>query len=591
MTTGTGTRSVGFRQNPFTSVGFRLGAAFLLVVMLVTVPLTVWLYHYAHGVVEERAQRAVTSLLEHDHGVLQSSVANHDYWQLFRLTRSLASPDYIVSAAVVDDNGRLLAHSEPSSYSSGASFVPPPNAGVERIPIRGMRGVIGELIIEWNHDALSTGFAPVRRAILLVTGAFAVLAGALGVGAALLWRNRLLRILGRAGSGPTRTLGLSSAGNGVGQIANTGAGDELDALEHRLVQALAELRVSQWILDSVQEYVLLVDAGGSIHHINRAVDEICTCGSCFLGRNLVDVILPRDRAGLSRALAEKTSGTLETEVVTCTSRFPALISFRHAEDMAAVTITDLTEYHRLKSRVEKLRALSILGEMSTELTHEVKNDMAPVRLLCQTAPLPEEDRRVILRSLDRINELVDDFMAFVRGEEQPTRVLSLRTMLHECCGKLSGQARMKDVTLDVDAPDAQVELPPGGFRMVVTNLVRNAIQAAPSGGHVWVEAGLAPDGAVSLSVADDGPGISPQIADRLFEPFVTSREGGTGLGLALAYRHVTQAGGSIGHAPRPAGGTVFTVRWVAGSAMADRAQPPSLAPPPQEGPSSGAGGR
>jgi signal transduction histidine kinase len=551
-----------FHRNPFSGIGVRLAATFLLVVLMVTIPLTIWLYQYAHDLIEERTQAVVASLLEHDHGLVAASVATHDYWQLFRLARSLAGPDYIASAAVLDEYGNLLAHSDPAVYGVYAPYSPPPDASAEYIPIMGLRGMIGELVLVWNHEAMSASFAPVRRAIVVVTGAFALLACLLGVAVALLWRSRLLRILGRAGAHQGMALHFAGSGGspGGGQGNLSVRGDELDMLEHELIQAFDQLRLSEWILNSVQEYVLLIDSHGYIRHVNRQVEALWACGGCR-GQHIRELCAGSDYAELARQLEERDSGTLETPLVICKYRFPALISFRRSDDMTVVTITDLTEYQDLKERVAKLRALSTLGEMSSELSHEIKNDIAPIKLLCQTASLPDEDKRVMLRSINRIDELVNDFMDFVRGDEQEVAVLSLREALKDCYGKFGNMAEEEGITLSVSTADMPVEIPPGGFRMVVANLVRNAIQMVPPGGRVWVEARVAPDGATELVVSDNGPGVAPHIRDRLFEPFVTGREGGTGLGLALVYRHMIQMGGSIDHAPREGGGTVFTVRW------------------------------
>jgi signal transduction histidine kinase len=540
----------------------RLAATFFLVVLMVTIPLTIWLYQYAHGLIEERTQAVVASLLEHDHGLVASSVATHDYWQLFRLARSLAGPDYIASAAVLDEYGNLLAHSDPAAYGVYAPYNPPPDASAEYIPIMGLRGMVGELVLVWNHAAMTASFAPVRSAIIVVTGVFALLACLLGVAVALLWRSRLLRILGRAGA--HQGMVFHFAGSGGSPAGGQGDllvhGDELDVLEHELIQAFDQLRLSEWVLNSVQEYVLLIDSQGYIRHVNRKVEALRECGRCR-DQHISELCAGSDYPELARQLEERDSGTLETSLVICKYRFPALISFRRSDDMTVVTITDLTEYQRLKERVAKLRALSTLGEMSSELSHEIKNDIAPVKLLCQAADLSDDDRRVMLRSINRIDQLVNDFMDFVRGEEQEVTVLSLRKALKDCYGKFANMAEAEGITLSISATDTPVEVSPGGFRMVVANLVRNAIQAAPPGGRVWVEARVTPDGTIELVVSDNGPGVAPHIRERLFEPFVTGREGGTGLGLALVYRHILQVGGSIDHAPREGGGTVFTVRW------------------------------
>lgn len=550
-----------FDRSFVTGIGGRLAALFLAVVLLISIPVGLWVYYSAYELAERHARNALHSVLEHDLGLLHTSITQHDHWELFRFTRSLAQPDYVHSAVVLDKEGRLLAHSDPERYAQrDRSFVPPSDASAEHIAIQGLAGPVGELILTWNKDALDNAFTPARSALVMVVGLFSLLAVGLGLLIALLWRRRLRRILAHTGDA------AASFGGRPVDSRTAVHGDELDALEDRLIGALGQLRLSQWLLDSVREYVLLVDDQGRICHANGTTRQLCHCDRRCVGRNITQMVSAEARGELREALANGRTGTLETEVHTCGGNFPALLSYRHAGDQGVISITDLTEYRRLKDRVEKLRALSVLGKMSTELTHEIKNDMAPAKLLCQTAGMEEADREVMLRSLDRVDELVEDFMAFVRGEQQPLRTVRLRTALDEWSAGLRNQARNRNVRLEVDVEDVEVRVSPGSLRMIFTNLVRNAVQAVPEGGCVWIEARLVAEGELYLSVRDNGPGVPDRVRDRLYEPFVTTREEGTGLGLALVYRHVTQAGGAIAHESLPEGGTRFTVHCPAHAA-------------------------
>ncbi len=554
-----------FDRSFVTGIGGRLAALFLAVVLLVSIPVGLWVYYSAHELAERHARNALQSLLEHDQGLLRTSITRRDHWELFRFTRSLAQPDYVYSAVVLDEEGRLLAHSDPARYAQpDRPFVLPSDARAERIAIQGLAGPAGELILVWNEAALRNAFTPARSALVMVVGFFSLLAVGLGLMIALLWRRRLRRILAHTGDTAT------SFGMRPVESRTSARGDELDALEERLVGALDQLRLSQWLLDSVREYVLLVDEQGRICHANGTTSQLCRCDRRCVGRNITQMVSTEARGELREALANGRTGTLETEVHTCGGHFPALLSYRHTGDQGVISVTDLTEYRRLKNRVEKLRALSVLGKMSTELTHELKNDIAPAKLLCQTAGMEEADREVMLRSLDRVDELVEDFMAFVRGEQQPVRAIRMHAAFKEWSAGLRNQARNRDVSLELDVEDVEVRVSPGSLRMVFTNLVRNAIQAVPDGGRVWVEVRLEADGGLYLSVRDDGPGIPDRVRDQLYEPFVTTREEGTGLGLALVYRHVTQAGGAIAHESLPEGGTRFTVRCPVHAAVSER---------------------
>lgn len=534
-------------------IGARLAVSFLLVVMLVLLPSLFWFYHYAQSLTESRIQHTLRSVLEHDYSLLQSSVENRDHWQLFHLVRSMASPEHIVSVAVVDHEGQLLAHSNPQSYSQ-------PNLqlliteGYERIPIEGMRGLLGELLILRDDSVLRAYFAPVKRGILLVSLAFALLAGGLGIVVAWLWRRRLDRILALTDVRPGDLL----------LQPQESQGDELDQLEQQLIFSIEQLRISRWILDSVKESVLLVDESGKIHHANLAARTLCQCEGCQ--HDLLHMLDPEAVEAVQTLLRQRVVTSIKVQMKVCDQAFPALLSCRHYEGldstgMVVVTISDLSDLERLQGRMEKLRALSLMGEMSTEVTHEIRNDLAPVKLLCETAEFPEEDRQIMLASLNRIDGLIDSFMSFVRGKQQPQEYRSLCLLMQRSCDVLKSLAQAQKVHLSLQVTDQEVLIRAGAFSLVVVNLVRNALQAVDQGGHVWVVADVNEEGLINLVVEDDGPGIPAALRDDIFEPFVSFREGGTGMGLALVLRHVDEAGGKVVCQERSAGGTLFKVSW------------------------------
>jgi len=107
-----------------------------------------------------------------------------------------------------------------------------------------------------------------------------------------------------------------------------------------------------------------------------------------------------------------------------------------------------------------------------------------------------------------------------------------------------------------DLPAAQFD--EGQIRQALLNLVRNAAEAMPGGGHVWLRT-RSEQGRVVVEVADDGPGIPPELRERLFDPFVSTKQGGTGLGLALTHQIVKDHGGAIRVSSTPGQGATFTL--------------------------------
>jgi len=145
---------------------------------------------------------------------------------------------------------------------------------------------------------------------------------------------------------------------------------------------------------------------------------------------------------------------------------------------------------------------------------------------------------------------------------------------------VAGRAKRQGVQIDCDAPDKPVYIAAdiGQMRQVLLNLLLNALDAVPAGGKVGIEirdtdrgTGRPKDNGaggsdamlrrwLSIRVSDTGCGLPPELGDRIFEPFVTSKETGLGLGLPICKRIVDAHGGEILAANRPEGGAVFTVR-------------------------------
>ncbi|MBK5944683.1 ATP-binding protein [Halorhodospira halophila] len=432
---------------------------------------------------------------------------------------------------------------------------------IEAAVERAVEGADARMILD--AAVVSEAFDRVRGLAILVVGLSALLAAGIGALIAARWRARMRGIVEQGHRRARRAQGGGEQpARCPGSPRPRPGEDELDTVERQLLNTVDQLGRSQWLLDSVEDMVMLVDAHGTIRHGNAAIGT--RCASCPVadcqGASVPDILgnglWLRIRNGIERS----GSGTFEQELPFEGRHCPALVSYRVLGELILIKITDLSEYRRLHEHLEKLQALSTLGEMATELAHDIKNSIVPVRLLCEVAPLETEDREAIFRSLDHIHELVNDFMAFGCGRSSERRSGALTEILQSWTTVLRNEAQTKGVNLSAEIADAPVELP-GGFRIVYANLVRNAVQAVPAGGRVQVDARVDERGTLVLEVTDDGPGIPPSLRERLFEPFATSRTDGTGLGLALVRRYVEEAGGEVACDSTPGAGTTFTVHW------------------------------
>lgn len=215
----------------------------------------------------------------------------------------------------------------------------------------------------------------------------------------------------------------------------------------------------------------------------------------------------------------------------------------------------------LRAEIERLRPLAELGRMSATVAHEVRNPLAGIsanaELLRESLTRPDDLEAVdiILGEVERLSRLVTDLLHYTRERAPAKRPLDLARLVRQVADLASAEAGKAGVEVVAEGRGLAVgdeEL----SRQALLNLVRNAVQASPAGGRVDLRA----DGA-SVSVADRGHGVPETIRPRLFEPFVTGRTRGLGLGMAVARRCLRRQGGEVVLADTGPTGTCFVLTW------------------------------
>lgn len=238
-------------------------------------------------------------------------------------------------------------------------------------------------------------------------------------------------------------------------------------------------------------------------------------------------------------------------------------------DETIVLLTDMTEARRLQAAVEQHRRLATMGEMAARLAHQIRTPLSTALLYANhltdgelTPPQRQGFGANLLARLRDLDRLTLDMLGFVRAGHAPPRDLSLPALFDDVRQTLAGALRegrclhiRTSRTASVLRGDRQA------LAGALCNLIENAWQVG--GPEVTVELSVRTlsGNALEILVDDDGPGISPELRERIFEPFFTGRSGGTGLGLPLA-RSVAEAHeGTLRVGRRPAGGARF-VLWL-----------------------------
>lgn len=223
---------------------------------------------------------------------------------------------------------------------------------------------------------------------------------------------------------------------------------------------------------------------------------------------------------------------------------------------------------------EQLRAsqkFSALGRLAASLAHEIKNPLAGIRgaseILLDDFPLGHPKREfvdILLKETGRLGMTVDEVLRFSRDQQQQIggepALEPLEQMLSGVVRLLETQLRKKTINLSLVIPPEYGSIMVDGNKtaQVFINLILNACEVLRPGGTIEIMiSGNADE--LTITVADDGPGIPEKEREKIFEPFYTNREDGTGLGLAISSRIIESLGGTIGVKDAPGGGALFTV--------------------------------
>jgi two-component system sensor histidine kinase PilS (NtrC family) len=364
------------------------------------------------------------------------------------------------------------------------------------------------------------------------------------------------------------------------------AGAEQDTLEMELRRVRLE---ADDILLNIRSGVLTVDGFGRLAFINPTAERLLGIdGRTQIGLPVLDQLKSKSSELWACLVAGIRSGRKVNRAEGIVFRgdgtsFPiGLMTTTFARDTAqhpSVTalFNDISESKHLQELHLRAERLEAVASLSASLAHEIRNPLASIRSsveqLAAAAGAGEDERvlaTLIVREADRLSRLLSEFLDFSRVRAARREPVDLREVAIAAVHLVEAHPECHaDSVIQVTGPATIIDADEDLLHRVVANLVLNAVQAAGGAVHVRVSIGPAmqsdvPRGSgiespIRLDVNDDGPGIPPDIADRLFEPFVSGRPGGSGLGLAIVQRAVEAHRGLITVTSAVGEGTTFTI--------------------------------
>ena len=243
----------------------------------------------------------------------------------------------------------------------------------------------------------------------------------------------------------------------------------------------------------------------------------------------------------------------------------------HGERIGALlTLRDAESVHRIEDEIELSRRLSAIGRLTSGVAHEVKNPINAIvvhlEVLRQKMKEVDPDTRrhvdVISSEIQRLDRVVQTLVDFTRPVELRLSDMDLRKVVEDVVTLASPAAEKHNVLIEREAsPDAlPVRIDVDLVKQAVLNIVLNGVQAMPNGGTLRLTVKREGDGAL-ISVRDQGAGIPDNIRDKIFNLYFTTKTGGSGIGLAMAYRVVQLHHGSVEFSTIMDHGTTFYLRF------------------------------
>jgi signal transduction histidine kinase len=523
----------------------------------------------------------------------------------FLLDATVGYSPHLLYALIADQTGRVVVHSDPKREGE----IAPVRASFRELlrddagwPIRALSRTeeIYEAVLPLDLDGRPFGAVRLGIATSLVERELkSALGTSLGLGGLALVAALGVAIgLSSVTLRPIRRLAQDMDRLRRGEFdvgSREGPRDEFGKLAFQLqllgreiqsdrMRLLADKARFQTAVDQLEDGLLFLDPDGRVLFANRTVEVLLAKPPGELSASTLDTRLPPDHPlrrvvddALERAVSVRNATLTVPGHATAAELLVSVFPVEGPDRSPSGVIVLLRDTRSISVSARTLQALIryssqllALGQVTSGMTHEVKNPlnamMIHVELLSERlAGASDEVRRsldVIRGEIGRLDAVVQRFMSLVRPQELVFKALDLNALLDEVSDLLAIEWRPKGVVFSLHLDRG---LPPllGDeelLRRAVLNLVLNACQAMPGGGHVTVRSELQSPDLARITVADTGAGIPAEDLSRIFTMYYTTKPDGSGIGLALVRRIVEAHQGEIEVASEVGRGTLVTIR-------------------------------
>jgi two-component system, NtrC family, sensor histidine kinase PilS len=356
-----------------------------------------------------------------------------------------------------------------------------------------------------------------------------------------------------------------------------------DAQLQRASSELADVQAfSRHVVDSLTSGLATTDMSGRLVSYNRAAEAITgTPAAGAIGRPASAVLqLPVALDGLFGPAAARPKQTrVEFGYTRSDGRqielglSAAPLMTPRGETGFILTFQDVTESRKLEREARVQQRLAAVGEMAAGIAHEIRNPLASmsgsIQILRAELPLTDEQGQlmdIVIRESERLNDTIRSFLAYAKPQRQAMRHMDVRQVLTDTATLLQNSAERGEahrIAVDVPPEAVDFQADEGQIRQIVWNLATNGLRAMPDGGTLRLAATPPNDETpyLVISVSDEGVGIAAEELDGIFQPFRGGFDRGSGLGLSIVHRIVTDYSGEVRVRSKKGAGTTVEVRF------------------------------
>ena len=326
------------------------------------------------------------------------------------------------------------------------------------------------------------------------------------------------------------------------------------------------------ILGAIDEGVLLVDEMGMIKGVNKMFGKITGMQEIALLNTEYDKVFNSDPFSIKIVQEIKSFVEEEKELFQKIVRYTTYPLYDNKKFVGTISVLhNVTEIRRQEKEQKEKERLSFLGNLVANFAHEIKNPLNGLAIAAQRLhrefPLQNEQYSqlisAIIKEIDSMTRILNDFLSLVRPQIKESQEFDLSQLIEEMGILIKEQAKQKNIKFNMDIEKgAVIKGNMEDLRRALMNLLLNAMEAVSSVSSLDSEIGISlkkERDSIIIKVYDNGPGIPAPALKKIFEPYFTTKKGGTGLGLFIAHKIINEHNGVIDVQSSKEKGTVFTI--------------------------------